>query len=134
MHPNFTGTWEMNPGKSTIHGSPPQRMVVWIDHREPTLIQEILITSIIGAEQRITFTYRSDAETTNSIGEAIAQSRARWNGSELVIETTMKTSAGEVYFKDHWSLSEDGLTMTMAHRDDALAGQTTVLERSAFGS
>jgi hypothetical protein len=31
--------------------------------------------------------------------------------------------------KDHWSLSDDGRTLTMAHRDDDLAGQVAVLER-----
>jgi hypothetical protein len=43
----------------------------------------------------------------------------------------MKTPARDAYFKDHWSLSDDGRTLTMAHRDDDLAGQTSVLERSS---
>jgi len=43
----------------------------------------------------------------------------------------MQTSSREVYFQDHWSLSHDGRTLTMAHRDDDLAGQISVLEKSA---
>jgi hypothetical protein len=57
--------------------------------------------------------------------------RAWWEGAEIVIESRMKTPARDAYFKDHWSLSDDGRTLTMAHRDDDLAGQTSVLERSS---
>ena len=37
--------------------------------------------------------------------------------------------AGEMHYKDHSSLSDDGATLTMAHRDDDFAGQTTILHR-----
>ncbi len=67
----------------------------------------------------------------NSVGAATARTRARWEGMELVIESWMKTSGREVHFKDHWSLSGDGRTLTMAHRDDDLAGQISVLEKSS---
>jgi hypothetical protein len=127
--PNFTGTWRMNFAKSILRTPAPQSMLVRLDHREPVLMQEILVTRIPGAEQRMTFTFEAGAETTNSIGGATARTRARWNRSELVFETTMKTPSGEVYFEDHWSLSDDGLTLTMAHRDGALQGQITVLEK-----
>jgi hypothetical protein len=36
----------------------------------------------------------------------------------------------EVYFKDHWTLSDDGAILTMIHRGDSLDGQIAVLERS----
>ena len=79
----------------------------------------------------MTFTYETGAETTNSVGEATARTHARWEGMELVIESRMKTPAREAHFKDHWSLSDDGRTLTMAHRDDELAGQISVLEKSS---
>jgi hypothetical protein len=41
----------------------------------------------------------------------------------------MNTGGREFYFKDHWSLSDNGRTLTMAHRDDDLAGQISILEK-----
>jgi len=37
----------------------------------------------------------------------------------------------ELHFKNHWSLSDDGQTLTMAHRDDDLAGQIAVHHKMA---
>jgi hypothetical protein len=131
LRPDFTGEWEMNFEKSILRFSPPKRILMKIEHREPRLIQEIVVTNTGGTEQRTTFTYETGAETINSIGPSTARTRTRWEGMELVIESRMQTSSREVYFQDHWSLSHDGRTLTMAHRDDDLAGQISVLEKSA---
>jgi hypothetical protein len=127
--PDFSGVWEMNLEKSVLRGPPPKRILTIIEHQEPRLIQQLLVTNADGEEQRMTFSFRTDAETSNVIGSASAQTQARWEGAELVIESRMKTPGRNAYFKDHWSLSEDGQTLTMAHRDDDLAGQISVLER-----
>jgi hypothetical protein len=36
----------------------------------------------------------------------------------------------EAHFRDFWSLSSDGQTLIMEHRDDDLAGQITFLEKA----
>jgi hypothetical protein len=77
----------------------------------------------------MTFTMETDAETSNAVGPAVARTRARWEGTELVIESWMEAAGRQVHFKDHWSLSHDGRTLTMAHRDDDLAGQISVPEK-----
>jgi hypothetical protein len=127
--PDFTGVWEMNLEKSILPGPAPKRMLVKIEHREPRLIQQIHFTDAAGTEQQMTFRYETNAETTNPVGEATARTHAWWEGTELVIESRMKTPGREFHFKDHWSLSDDGRTLTMAHRDDDLAGQIAVLEK-----
>jgi hypothetical protein len=131
--PDFTGVWEMNFAKSILRGSAPKRIVVRLEHREPQLIQEIRVTDTHGTEQRMTFTYQTGAETTNSVGEATVRTHARWEGTELVIESRVYTPGRELRFKDHWSLSEDGQTLTMAHRDDDLAGQISAFEKRFGG-
>jgi len=96
-------------------------------HREPHLDQEILVTQASGDEQRLIFSYRTTGEeTANSIGNITARTCARWEGDELVIESWFETAGRRLHFKDHWSLSGDGRTLTMAHRDDDLAGQIVV--------
>jgi hypothetical protein len=127
--PDFTGVWEMNFERSVLRGPAPKRILVEIEHREPRLIQQIRFTNAYGTEQRMTFTYETGAETSNQVGEATAWTHARWEGTELVIESRMKTPDREFHFKDHWSLSDDGRTLTMAHRDDDLAGQISVFEK-----
>ena len=127
--PDFTGVWEVNLERSVLCGPAPKRILAIIEHRGPRLIQQLFVTNLDGVEQRMTFSFGTDAETTNAIGNASAQIRARWEGTELVIESRMKTPGRDAYFKDCWSLSEDGQTLTMAHRDDDLAGQISVLER-----
>ena len=127
--PDFTGVWEVNLERSVLRGPAPKRILAIIEHQEPRLTQQLLVTNADGVEQRMTFSFGTDAETANAMGNASVQTLARWEGTELVIESRMKTPGRDAYFKDHWSLSEDGQTLTMAHRDDDLAGQISVLEK-----
>jgi hypothetical protein len=127
--PNFTGIWKLNLEKSTIRGALPKQVLMNIEHRDPTVIQQILSTDQNGAQQRQIFTCRIGAETKNSVGGIELQSGSQWNGQELVIESRMNARGREFYFKDHWSISKDGRTLTMAHRDDDLAGQISILEK-----
>jgi len=126
-HPDFTGIWEANLAKSVLRGPSPRQVLQRILHREPHLDQEILVTQASGDEQRLIFSYRTTGEeTANSIGNITARTCARWEGDELVIESWFETAGRRLHFKDHWSLSGDGRTLTMAHRDDDLAGQIVV--------
>ena len=127
--PDFTGVWEVNLERSILRGATPKRIMMQIDHREPRLVQQICYTNAEGVERWVTLAYESGAETTNSLGGAPARTLARWEGQELVIESWTTTPCREVHLKDHWSLSRDGRTLTMAHRDDDLAGQISILER-----
>jgi hypothetical protein len=127
--PDFTGVWELNLERSILRGPTPKRIVMQIEHREPRLVQQIHFTSAVGVEKRMTFAYETGAETTNSLGGAPVRTSARWEGEELVIESRVTTPCREVHFEDHWSVSDDGRTLTMAHRNDDLAGQISVLEK-----
>ena|SRR5437867_3769576 len=128
--PDFTGLWQVNFEKSTILGPAPKRILMKIEHGEPKLVQKILVTYATGQEALLIFTYATTGETANPAGGGTARSRARCEGTELVIESSMKTPDRELHFEDHWSLSGDGGTLTMTHRDDDLAGQISVLEKA----
>jgi hypothetical protein len=128
--PDFTGLWKVDLEKSIMLGPVPKEILVRIEHREPTLIQQVLVTTASGKEQQQAFTCDSGAETTNSVSGVIIRTRAKWEGADLVIESWTKMGAREFYFKDHWSLSGDGGTLTMTHRDGDLAGQISVLEKA----
>ena len=129
VHPDFTGIWRVNLEKSVLLGAIPRQILVKIDHRELALVQRIFVASADGQEQRQTFTIGVGAETHHSVSGIPVRCRAQWEGRELIIESWMTTPKRDVHFKDCWSLSSDGALLTMAHRDDDLAGQVTLLER-----
>lgn len=129
--PDFTGLWEVNFEKSTMRGQQPSRILMKIEHREPKVIQMIFVSHATGAEERLTFEYTTDGEESiNSIRGNLCRTRAHWDRMELVIESSMKAPDREFNFKDCWSLSSDGRMLTMAHRNDDLAGQISVLEKA----
>jgi hypothetical protein len=126
---DFTGVWKANLEKSLLRGPARKEILVKIEHQGPLLIQQILLVEADGTERRQTFTIEIGGQTINSIGGTPARSRAQWEGRELLVESWMKTPEREFHFKDYWSLSRDGQRLIMAHRDDDLAGQITLLER-----
>lgn len=125
--PNLTGIWELNLDRSVMLGPPFKEMLVRLDHREPMLLQQILFTDNSDTEHWQEVRYEVGAETVNTINGVPVRSNARWEGAELVIESWMAAPDRELQFMDYWSLSEDGQTVTMEHRDDPLAGQIAVL-------
>jgi len=128
--PDFTGFWRLDSEASTFHGPAPAGLLIKIEHREPDLTQHILATDGAGQERRSIFTCRTGEETISTIGETILRCRTHWQDTnELVIDTVMSRQGNLLRFMDHWSLSPDGTRLTMAHRDDALAGQTVILLR-----
>lgn len=128
--PDFTGFWKANFEKSVLRGPPPRQITNKIQHREPYLDQEILVAQASGDEQRLVFSYKTTGdETTNAVGDRTARTSAHWEGTALVIESWLEIPDRILHFKDHWSLSDDGQTLTMAHRDDDLAGQIVVHDK-----
>jgi hypothetical protein len=130
---DFSGVWRLDPAASTFHGPAPRSLSMKIQQRGPELTQHVVAADEAGKEQQRVFTCRIGAETISAIGETTLTCRARWEGDgdsdELVIETVMSRQGRDLLFKDHWSLSADGMALTMTHRDDALAGQTVRLIR-----
>lgn len=126
---DFSGFWRLDAEASRFHGPAPASLLMKIEHHEPDLTQHILATDQTGKEQRRVFACRTGEETISAIGETTLRCHAYWQEQELIIETTMSRQGRDLQFKDCWSLSADGTTLTMAHRDDTLAGQNVILLR-----
>jgi len=130
MSTNLTGTWKANFQKSKVIGPAPKEMRMKVIHAEPKLEVEMFITTQDGKQHRASFrASTSGEEAVNSVLGQTWRSRLRWIGPELLIESWVKDGNRELRFRDFWSLSADGQTLTMEHRDDELAGQRTILER-----
>jgi hypothetical protein len=130
---DFSGFWRLDSEASTFHGPAPASLLMKIEHVGPDLTQHIVAGNAAGAEQRRVFMCRIGEETISVVGETTLKVHAYWQDGddtdELVIETTMSREERDLHFNDCWSVSEDGQRLTMAHRDDALAGQTVILVR-----
>jgi len=93
--PNFTGTWKFNPGKSKLQITPPESMVIVIDHREPVF--KMSRTHIVEKE---TDTFAMEL-TTDGKEATVEQpnlrlrAHANWDGETLVIHTTVVRSGEE---------------------------------------
>lgn len=124
--PNFSGLWYGDVEHSTFQGEQPARIVAKIDHNGLHLTVEMQVTYKDGRESAMTFHIDTGGkETTNGA----VRSKTRWVGEELLIESWMAAKDRPLHFKDYWSLSADGATLTMAHRDDHLDGQISILRR-----
>lgn len=129
MHPDFTGTWRADLERSRLIGPKPQALTVTIEHRDPELTQTVETTTPTASE-RVVFLFRTDgADSTNEARGTKVLTRALWQGDELCIESTMQSGGRQFHFRDFWSISADGNTLKMEHRDDDLAGQVSILER-----
>lgn len=122
MAHNFSGTWKADLQRSKLLGLMPKALLVKINHTEAELIVEMLSTKLDDTEDRLLFRgVTSGKEVINSINGTEARNQCRWDGEELLIESWMKLGERQVHFRDYWSLSSDGRTLTMEHRGDDLA-------------
>ena len=125
--PNFSGLWQANLDRSRIGPPAPARLMMKIAHGEDELKQAVLVTRPNGAQDRQVLTHSmTEGQYITELRGVPLASQVRWKGSEMVIESSFNGSV----FRDYWSLSDDGRTLTMEHRDDALAGRFTVLDRA----
>lgn len=126
--PIFSGLWHCDLEHSTFRGEQPARIVVKIDHTGSRLTLEMQVTYKDGRESALTFHIdTAGSETTNGA----VRSKTQWVDDELLIESWMAAKDHPLHFKDFWSMSGDGATLTMAHRGDPLDGQISILRRQA---
>lgn len=131
MNLDFSGVWKGNLEKSKLLGPAPKAVLVKINHSDPELVVEMVIAKTDGSEDRLHFRgLTTGEEVANPVHGIEVRSCSRWVGTELLIESWMNLGGREGHFCDYWSLSSDGRTLTMEHRDDDLAGQITLLERA----
>ncbi len=115
---DFSGRWRMAKDKSDFHGfAMPGIVIRKVDQHGPTLNVHTIQTS---GEKTTTndATYFTDGSITNNvINGRDAQSKCYWDGSVLVVRTSMKTAKGlDELVTDRWELSEDKQELTIASR------------------
>lgn len=114
-HPNFTGTWKLNPTKSEKNSAAPTQLVVEVDHKDPVFKYHVWGTA--GGQQ----IDETESFTTDGKGSRDSHGvnvTASWDGGDLV---TLGTAGdGSMVFLARLSLSSDGKTITrvFTQKDD----------------
>ncbi len=112
--PNFSGEWHMDAAKSDFGKfQMPTTMIRVIVQKDPDLTIDTTQRGVNG-EQTSRVYYRTDGEqTVNHMSSGVATSHAFWDGSTLVIRTTMKGRNDlDIEMEERWDLSADGKTLT----------------------
>jgi hypothetical protein len=127
--PNFSGVWNAAVDRSVFRMAPPRSLRMWITHEGEAISHRVLTVWPDGSERLAELQYAIGGRVEAQIADRLAVIGAFWRDDILVIESEL--SDPPMQLRDHWSMSADGRTLTMAHYDDVLAGQTCVLERES---
>lgn len=89
-HPDFSGTWRLDPQLTRFGGVPqPKNLVLQIEHREPE-IQILMVTTTDKGETRDTLKLTTDGKQYARTGQGqpcMASARWHWwEGRRLVVE------------------------------------------------
>ncbi len=131
--PNFSGTWVRDKAKSDPMGfgrrggeAPPDIEVTMTIKQEGNAFD----VSTQRGDRTMDSKYTLDGkETTNTTGRGSTVSKANWDGDNLVIDGTRKFSGPngemEMKFKEVYSLSADGKTLTVTSTNSTPNGERT---------
>jgi len=123
--PDFSGRWRMIKGQSEFHGFQVPDIVVRIveDHDPAMNVHTVQTTGQKTTTSDITY-FTDGSVTKNVINGREAESKCYWDGSVLVVRTSMKTSKGEgELISDRWELSDDKQTLTIASHVETDKGE-----------
>jgi hypothetical protein len=116
QHPNFSGIWQLNLEKTKLPGPPPKRMLLKVNHHDPTLETTIIATGSAGPEMRNSSTYTaSGEEVVDANGQRL---RSHWEGADLVVETTVKRGDKENHASMRLSVSAEAKELTLTQSNE----------------
>lgn len=122
--PNFSGDWKLNTAKSDYGPIPaPDVMTRKITHNDPSFVSK---TNQKGAQGEVNteVKYTTDGKVSvNKIGDADSKGTAKWDGDNLVIDSTREAGGTELKFHEIWSLSEGGKVLTINNHITAPQGE-----------
>src|SRR5260370_25002639 len=90
MNLSLSGVWKGNLEKSKLLGPAPKAVLVKINHADPELIVEMIITKMDDTEGRVLFRGLTNGdEVANPVHGIQVLSRSNRGGTKLLIESSM---------------------------------------------
>ncbi len=133
-HPNFSGTWVMNPEKSNWgEVGAPDIMRYAIRHTGANLV---LVSTQDSVTKRLEMTTDGLERMTEEDADSEIWARVYWDGKTLVWEGRRKAKPAHqvdpINWTSHWSLSDDGKVLTIQREIKVVQGtldQTIVMDK-----
>lgn len=121
--PDFSGTWVLNPSKSTMgKDATVKSETLVIDNKKSSLVFHYKTDG-----KKSTETYAPDGQPRTTVVTSSSQliSKASWQDSVLVVESTLEIKVPNVVVSvsglkpviDKWTLAPDGRTLTHETED-----------------
>jgi hypothetical protein len=131
-HPDFAGTWTLDPKNSQGMGVP-QAMTLRVT-RDAKFITFARVATMPAGQQRSTLIVNLDGSPTkNTIGtQGITVDlslTAAWDGPALVVTTTANVGGQPLNQTDRWTVSPDGKTL---HLDTTVTSPQSGTARLTF--
>jgi hypothetical protein len=112
---DFSGTWKLNVAKSDFGPLPgPTSRTDVIAHKEPSISNHVTTEGPQGKLDYVANYTTDGKETTNTVGERVSKSTAKWDGNKLVVNTKLKINDSDVDVVATWELAADGKTLTIS--------------------
>jgi hypothetical protein len=121
--PDFSGTWVLNTAKSTLaKDSTIKSETIVVDYKKSAIVFHYKTD---GKKSTETYTPDGQQRVTEDMPTGQLISKARWQGSVLVIESTLEIKIPNVVVTvtglkpviDTWTLAADGRTLTHETED-----------------
>jgi hypothetical protein len=114
--PNLSGEWKMNITKTDYGPLPvPEVFTRTIKHSDPSLEYKTYQKGAQG-EVKTEIKYTTDGKPcVNKVQDSDAKGTARWQGDNLIIESTREFQGMQIGSKEIWTLSDGGKTLTIAN-------------------
>ena len=127
-HPDFTGTWTLDPAKSEGPMVPTSAALKVTQDEKSMKVERT--TTAMGMTRSGTATYALDGSpsknTINANGQNVDfNSTAEWSDNVLVIKTTADFGGSPFSGTERYSLSDDKKTLVIAS-EASIAGQSVV--------
>jgi hypothetical protein len=126
--PNLTGTWKLNLSKSNFGQiPPPESQIDKIVDNEPSLVVDASQKGGPMGDVSIVMDITTDGKESSStmMGHEVKR-KAHWEGSSLVVVSTMQGQSGEAKFTSTYTLDAEGKTLTVATHVSGPQGEMDV--------
>lgn len=122
---DYSGTWKLNVAKSDFGMLPgPTSRTDVITHKDPSITNHVTLDGEQGKAD-YTLNYSTDGkEVTNTVGDRVSKSTAKWDGNNLVFNTKLKFGDADVDIVSTWVLAADGKTLTISAHISSSMGDT----------
>jgi len=124
--PDYSGIWRLNAARSELQSmNEPAAVTLRIEHRGVKIHCTALPSE---GTTPVSWDYTTDQkEARYKIGDTSRNSRLKWEGDALLVNTLVNARDRSYTVMDRWKISRDGKTFTIRRQVESLSGESEAL-------